>query len=215
MCGRYFLQHSPRDIRDQLGPDWDWRVPEFPTLGQFNMAPGQDHPVAGDVDGDAAVVLRQWGLAPAWLKDPSKAQINARSETVWDKPMFRHGVRQGRCLVPASGWYEWQQSAAGKQPHALAPLDAAVLLFAGIEDNGSYAILTREATPALQHIHHRMPCVMTAETAAAWMAADDDAAAEALRQRVKGSFKAWPVSIRVNSPRNDEPSNLDPLPEDS
>lgn len=211
MCGRYYLRHSPKEIRAELGPEWDWRVPGYPTLGAYNMAPGQEYPVVCHVDGEKVIALRSWGLSPAWLKDPSKAQINARAETVWEKPMFRHGVREGRCLVPASGWYEWQQSASGKQPHALAPMEDAVLFFAGIEDNGTYAILTREATPALAHIHPRMPCVLNREAAEAWMGADDDAAAEALRQRVKGTFKAWPVSTRVNSPQHDEPSNLDPL----
>ncbi|MDX1442640.1 MAG: SOS response-associated peptidase [Gammaproteobacteria bacterium] len=211
MCGRYYLRHSPREIREGLGPDWDWRFPEFPTLGLFNMAPSQEFPVACDVAGEKAIIARQWGLAPSWLKDPSKAQINARAETVWEKPMFRHGVHKGRCLVPASGWYEWQQSANGKQPHALAPLDDSLLLFAGIEDNGTYAILTREATPALAHVHHRMPCVLSRDAAMAWMSPHDDEAAEALAMRVLGTFKAWPVSTQVNSPRNDDPSNIKPI----
>lgn len=211
MCGRYYLRHSPKEILDGLGPDWDWRFPEFPTLGWFNMAPSLDYPVACEVDGEQVVMPRRWGLAPSWLKDPSKAQINARAETIWEKPMFRHGIHKGRCLVPASGWYEWQQSASGKQPHALARLDDAVLLFAGIEDNGTYAILTRDATPALAHVHHRMPCVLSREAAEAWLSPHDDEAAEALNLRVQGTFKAWPVTKAVNNPRNDDPKNIEPL----
>lgn len=214
MCGRYFLQHSPKAIRDGLdalsGDNWDWRISEFPTLGCFNMAPGQSHPVACVVNGETVIVNRDWGLVPAWMKDPSKAQINARAETVWEKPMFRDAVRKGRCLVPASGWYEWQQGERGKQPHALAPMEDTVLLFAGIEENGTFAILTRDASPALAHIYPRMPCVLSAEAAAAWLGADDEAAAAALKQRVQGTFKAWPVAARVNNPRNDDPQNLDP-----
>ncbi len=209
MSGRYFLYCEKRPVgnlfRDKAAGGWQWRATNFPEHGRYNLAPGQELPVARVVDGERVIELLGWGFAPKWLLDPDKAQVHARAETVRDKPMFRKAARESRCLVPASGWYEWQTGAEGKQPYAIAAADREPLMLAGIAENGTFAILTTEAIPALAHVHPRMPRVLTAAEQEAWIGEDDERSAALLRQRPRGVFAAWPVSRQVNSPKHDAP----------
>lgn len=209
MCGRYFLHNEKMPVgqlfRQSWREGWDWRAGGFPDFGRYNLAPGQDLPVAHLVDGEAVIELLTWGFAPKWLQDPSKAQINARAETVREKPMFRKAAKNSRCLVPATGWYEWRMMDDRKQPYAIAAADREPLMFAGIEENGTFAILTTEAIPALAHVHRRMPRVLNAEEQKDWLGAGEERATALLRARPRGAFAAWPVSRQVNSPQHDGP----------
>lgn len=211
MCGRYFLHNEKMPVGNLFREGWDWRAPGFPDYGRYNLAPSQELPVAHIVDGEAVIELLTWGFAPKWLRDPSKAQINARAETVREKPMFRKAAKNSRCLVPATGWYEWQVVAGKKQPYAIAAVERALLMFAGIEENGSFAILTTEAIPALAHVHGRMPRVLTAEEQQDWIGSDDARSEALLRARPRGAFAAWPVSRSVNSPKHDAPDCIVPV----
>src|SRR5690606_4362570 len=120
MPGRYFLV-PPESQTDTLLPESFGRdvVEKSFARPRYNLAPSQSAPILRVIDGNLVVSDMHWGFAPRWLKDPSKAQINARSESVFDKPMFKHAANAQRCLVPVSGWYEWQPTANGKQPWAL------------------------------------------------------------------------------------------------
>lgn len=211
MCGRYFLHNEKLPVADLFADGWAWEITDFPASGRFNLAPSQTLPVALKQADRHVIQPRTWGFAPGWLKDSAKAQINARAETAHEKPMFRKAVRSSRCLVPATGWYEWRMLDGKKQPYALAAADREPVMFAGIEENGSFAIITTEAIPALVHVHHRMPRVLSPVEQAQWLADDADAAIKLLGSKPRGAFAAWPVDRRVNSPRNDDVDCIKPI----
>ncbi|MDX1454643.1 MAG: SOS response-associated peptidase [Gammaproteobacteria bacterium] len=211
MCGRYFLHNEKLPVAELFADGWAWESTDFPANGRYNLAPSQHLPVALRLDGRNVIQSRAWGLAPAWLKDSSKAQINARGETAHEKPMFRKAVKSSRCLVPATGWYEWRMLDGRKQPYALAAADRDPVMFAGIEENDTFAIITTEAIPALVHVHHRMPRVLSAAEQNAWLQGSVEDAVEILAGKPRGAFAAWPVDRRVNSPRNDDPACIQPV----
>ncbi|HUS14188.1 MAG TPA: SOS response-associated peptidase [Chloroflexia bacterium] len=179
MCGRYDLVTSPAQL-----------VARFDLLGdqpmlapRANIAPGQDNPVIV-VRSPRALASMRWGLVPAWAADPRSGPrpINARIETVADKPTFRSALRKTRCLVPATGYYEWPPVPPGtpKHPVHVVPADEAARLFAfaglystwrgpdGTELD-TYTILTTAAPPELAHLHERMPVILAPEAEAAWL----------------------------------------------
>ncbi|MFQ5412949.1 MAG: SOS response-associated peptidase [Phycisphaerae bacterium] len=134
MCGRYTLTKPPVDLANQLHlPDVSALVP------RYNIAPTQQVPVVRVTPGGLVVDLLRWGLIPAWAKDPSigARMINARAETVADKPSFRSAFRQRRCLVLTDGFYEWQKTAGGKVPHYIRMRDGGAFAFAGLWERWS------------------------------------------------------------------------------
>ena len=181
-----------------------------------------------------------WGLVPSWAKDPSTGarMINARAESLFEKPAFRRAVVARRCLVPADGWYEWQKSptetdAKGKprkQPFWMQPAEGGGLAFAGLyelwrdkERDGddpeawlaTYTIVTTAAEPGLDVIHDRMPFVMPPERWDQWLdpeLQDPDTVRALLEPPAPGRFTATPISTRVNNVRNNGPELLEPLP---
>jgi putative SOS response-associated peptidase YedK len=224
MCGRYAL-HGPFTRRD---PAWvaQW-MEQLVSFGdaqaRFNIAPSQVVPVfVADADSTRVVGMR-WGLVPSWARDAKLAwqTINARSETVASKPAFRGAWRAGqRCIVPASGWYEWQAVADGKQPWFIGAADGANPLgFAGLWDRWrdpegaerlSCTILTVPAAPGIAHLHERQPLVLQPE---AWQDWIDRrwSGAERLLRTPDLAWRSWPVSRAVNSVRNEGPALLDPV----
>lgn len=227
MCGRYVL-HGPLSRHDPVLPgDWDLQLASaIGGTGRYNIAPSQLAPVlragpAGSVD----VVPLRWGLLPAWAREarPAFHTINARAETVASRPAFRAAWRAGRrCLVPASGWYEWTPGGHGRQPHYLtSPSLGNPLMFAGLwepppavagDGAGSYTILTTAAAPAIAHLHPRQPLVLDPSSWAAWLWT---AAAEAgeLLVSARCTYAHHPVDRAVNSPRNDHPRLVQPIAE--
>jgi len=197
----------------------------------------------GDADAVRWLRLLTWGLVPSWAKDRSVGarMINARAETLLDKPAYRRAAISRRCLVPADGWYEWQVSptesdAKGKprkQPFYLRPLTGGPIAFAGVyefwrdpaahpDDPAAwlttYAIVTTAAEPGLTAVHDRMPFVLPADRWRDWLdpqQRDPDAVRALLAPPVEGRFEAVPVSTRVNAVANNGPQLLDPLPPDS
>jgi putative SOS response-associated peptidase YedK len=212
MCGR-FASHRPVDeIRAIFGTVN--APPNAPP--SWNMAPTRLalavrlHPQTRTRHLD----LLRWGLLPQWAKDPKSVRqpINARSETAAIAPMFREALAQRRCLIPADAFYEWQASASGKVPHAIARQDGAMLALAGLWEGWrgadgevlrTFAILTTQANAALRTLHERMPVVVEPADWPVWLGEAEGDAAALLRPSA-ATFRVWPVSARVNNVRNDD-----------
>jgi putative SOS response-associated peptidase YedK len=162
---------------------------------------------------------------PFWASDPKigNRMINARGETVADKPAFRAAFRKRRCLVPADGFFEWQKSAAGKQPWFIRAADGEPLAFAGLWELwdakgtepplASCTIITTRANEMMKPLHDRMPVVLAPSAREAWLdPASSPAALQGLLEpAAEAALEAWPVSLRVNSPANEDASLVEPL----
>lgn len=222
MCGRYAFFAPADAVKRWFG------VPLLPELAaRYNIAPTQDVPVLREREpGRREVALLRWGLVPSWAADPSIGQrmINARAETLAEKPSFRTALRRRRCVVLASGWYEWQKTATGKQPFFLHRHDGEPLGFAGLweqwVDRGSgeaiqsCTIVTTAAPPALAAIHDRMPVVLARESLAPWLdpaVTDGAVLAPLLAAAEAGEIEARAVSRAVNDARNEGPQLVEPL----
>lgn len=203
-----------------------WIVP------RFNIAPTSVVPIIR-MGSDQAIELlgARWGLIPNWWKKeaPPSLSFNARSEEAAEKPLWRNSVRSMRCLMPARGWYEWNENEPVKtesgravnQPYFIHSPGDEVIAFAalwsvwqgpGQEPVMSCALMTKAAAPSIAGIHHRMPVVLPPELQAAWMNATTSAAEIGdLIAAARGDFEGYAVSTRVNSPRNDSPELLAPI----
>ncbi len=218
MCGR-FASHRPIDeIRALFGTEN--APPNAPPT--WNMAPTREalvvrrHPQTGARHLD----LLRWGLVPHWVKDPAKTRqpINARAETLATSPMFREALARRRCLVPVDAFYEWQATARGKQPYAVARADGGMLALAGLWEGWrgadgtvlrSFTIVTTPANDALRPLHERMPAVIEPEGWPLWLG-EAEGDATALLRPSAAALRVWPVTTRVNNVRNDAPDLLEP-----
>ena len=188
---------------------------------RFNIAPTQPIvAITARQGGGNAATFFQWGLVPSWAKDVSigAKMINARAETVAEKPAFRAAFRRRRCLIPVSGFYEWQKPpGAAKQPFWISAADGGLLTFAGLweswmspdgDELRTATIITTTANAALAPLHARMPVILDSADFAAWLDVRDEtdiaAAAALLRPAPAEITTAWPVSTRVNNVRNDD-----------
>lgn len=203
----------------------DWAGKNLPP--RYNIAPTQDalvirrHPETGQRSAD----MLRWGLLPGWAKDASGGarMINARAETVADKPSFRAAFAKRRCLVPADGFYEWQTLPRGaRQPWLIARADGDLFSFAGLWEGWrapdgtivrSFTIITTEANAGLRPIHERMPVILPPEVYTAWLdpATPADDALAMLRPAPDDLLTAYRVSTRVNNVRNDDPECAAPV----
>ncbi len=220
MCGRFALAATPAEMREVFDA---FDTPDFPP--RYNIAPTQPIETVRNDHCKRRIVPVRWGLVPGWAKDPADFSllINARAETAAQKPAFRAAMRRRRCLVPASGFYEWQRRDGGKLPYWIAPKDGGIVAFAGLweswsdADGGdieSGAILTTDANAALADIHHRMPAVIAPADFDLWLAGEAvkvDEAAALLRPAAADYFVAVPVSPRVNAVRNDDADLMRPV----
>ncbi len=211
MCGRFTLTRSPEDVARAFGLD---KVLNFPP--RYNIAPSQ--PVGVVVRGQNATKpefrLMGWGLIPFWAKDPSIGAklINARSETVTEKPSFRAAFKYRRCLIPADGFYEWQKTQRGaKQPFYFSMAGNDVFAFAGLweswNDIETCTILTTAANSLLQPIHDRMPVILSSEDYGRWLdpkVQGGQVLSDLLRPYPDEVMQAIPVSTRVNSAKTDD-----------
>lgn len=219
MCGRYLLIANPDAIRRLFG--YAGR-PNFPP--RYNIAPTQPVPIVRLEAGQRRFALVRWGLIPAWVKDPKAMPllINARAETVLEKPAFRNAMRRRRCLFPADGFYEWKQQDGSKLPYAIRPKSSAPVAFAGLwetwtgpngEEVDTAAIVTTSANATLAPIHHRMPVILMPDAFDNWLdCAHVDApdAAELLVPAPDELFAAHEISTAVNRVANDTAALLDP-----
>lgn len=214
MCGRFVLDVTPDDVARMF--DVEGFAP-FPP--RYNIAPGQPIAVVREEHGRRRLELVRWGLVPGWVKDPSafSKPINARSETVLEKPTFRGAMRHRRCLIPASGFYEWARQAGGsRQPFLIRPTAGGVVGLAGLweewvdPDGGIHetgVILTTAANAMMSAIHDRMPAVIPPDSFAAWLDCrhvDGREAAGLVRPVHDDFFTAVAVDTRVNAVKNDD-----------
>lgn len=222
MCGRYTLVHSP----DQLGLIFQVEFGR-PYELRFNIAPTQHLPVIVARREARWARTMRWGLIPHWSKDEKIGArlINARSETAATLPSFRGPFQKHRCIVPASGFFEWEKTADGKQPYYIKPKDGSVLAFAGLWDRWtasadtvieSFTILTTEPNEVVAPLHDRMPVILSHDAIDSWLHVDPRDA-KTLRTLLapcsNDLLETHPVSRRVNRPANDDPSLLEPVPE--
>jgi putative SOS response-associated peptidase YedK len=221
MCGRFTLAQSPEAVARAFGLE---SVPNFPP--RYNIAPSQ--PVGVIVRGQNATKpefrLMGWGLIPFWAKDPSIGAklINARSETVTEKPSFRAAFKYRRCLIPADGFYEWQKVQGGaKQPFYFSMEGNAVFAFAGLweswNDIETCTILTTSANSLLQSIHDRMPVILSPEDYRPWLDPTIQGGRvllDLLRPYPDAPMQAIPVGTRVNSAKVDDALCIETLSTD-
>jgi putative SOS response-associated peptidase YedK len=220
MCGRYCLTSAPDAVRRLFGYA---EQPNFPP--RYNIAPTQPIAIVRLVNGEREFALVRWGLIPSWVKDPKKFSlcINARAETLLDKPSFRAAVRRRRCLVPADGCYHWQAGAKGKRPFLVRPRAGGPIAYAGIWETWSdpaggeietCAIVTVPASRALAPVHDRMPAVVAPEHFDAWLDTDKvdaETAVALLTPAPEDFFEAYEISPRVNKVANDDAGIVEPL----
>ena len=220
MCGRFALLASGPAIAEQFGVTIAHDI-----VPRFNIAPTQ--PVAAvrlDRQGQRELTYFQWGLIPSWAKDPSMGSrlINARAETAAEKPSFRAAFKRRRCLLPASGFYEWQKLNGGKQPTYIRPVGDALFGLAGLwemwqDAEGSVlescTILTTSPNELMEPIHNRMPVIIEPADYSMWLDPGDDPAhaLHLLRPYPAQEMEAYAVSTAVNNPRNESPLNIQPI----
>lgn len=223
MCGRY-ANFMPAEAMARL---FRTRAPTPEIRPSWNVAPSQEaavirrHPQTGERHLD----LLRWGLLPSWTKDAATARrpINARSETVATTPSFRGAYQSRRCLVPASGFYEWQRTGGPKQPYAFVRIDGGPIIFAGLWEgfrwpDGSvertFVILTADANGLMTPIHDRMPVILEPADWALWLGEADGDPVDLLHPPAEDVLRCWPVSTRLNSPGNDDAGLMAPVPRD-
>jgi putative SOS response-associated peptidase YedK len=222
MCGRYVTPEQAAAEREFTLRRTHWQF-----QARFNVAPSLDVPVVRrGADGWEGLMMR-WGLVPFFAhgETPRYSTINARIETLATTASYRMPWRRGqRCLLPATGFYEWHVADDGsKTPWFIEATDQAVFGFAGLWDRSlrtdgtevlSCTIITLPANPLLARIYNlkqRMPAILERAAQADWLGEDGAAALAALRPYPEERLRAWPVSRRVNSPRNDGPELIAPL----
>ncbi len=251
MCGRYASSRQPEDLVEEF----EIRNADLPHLEpDWNVAPTKEvyavveRPPRGDDDSSGGSVPERqlrvltWGLVPFWAKDPAvgNRMINARVETVAEKPAYRRAFERRRAILPADGYFEWYPTedltAAGKprkQPYFIRPADGGLLAMAGLyeiwrdpdkaEDDPSRfrwtcTVLTTSAEDSLGHIHDRMPLMLAPDRYAAWLAPrtnDKDDLLSLLEPAAPGRLEAFPVSTLVSNVRNNGPELVEPLPLES
>ena len=229
MCGRYVIISTPEAIRALFGYG---ELPNFPP--RYNVAPTQPIPVVRLDNGKRSFALMRWGLLPAWVKDPKgfALLINARGETVLDKPAFRNAMRRRRCLIPTDGFYEWPAAAnagAPRRPYLVrakrgADGIAPPLAFAGLyetwtgpngEEVDTVAIVTTRANSMLSAIHDRMPVFVKPEAFDLWLDCanvEADVAAALFAPADEGLLEVYEVSTAVNRVVNDSAALIAPVP---
>ena len=217
MCGRYSLASDGRELVEAF----DVPLPDFDLAPRYNIAPGQLAPVVAADRHGRRIGQLMWGLVPAWAEDPTEPMINARVESAHERPAFREALERRRCIVPASGFYEWKREGSGKVPHWIHPAEGGLLAFAGIwerwsrpgtEPRHSFAILTTAASADVAPIHDRMPVIVPPDARGAWLdrgVGGRDAVA-ALVQPLPGALISHAVSTRVNRVAEDDPGLIEP-----
>jgi putative SOS response-associated peptidase YedK len=222
MCGRYTLLSAPEAIRALF------RYAEQPNYPpRHNIAPSQPIAIVRLADGKRQFALMRWGLLPSWVKDPRSFSllINARGESVLDKPAFRAAMRRRRCLIPADGFYEWKREGEGKRPYYIRAKNGEPMAFAGLweiwtgpngEELETAVIVTTTANRQLAAIHDRMPVIVAPEAFDFWLDSakvDAETAAALIAPAGEGLLDVHPVSNAVNRTTNDSAALIEPVAE--
>lgn len=217
MCGRYVLGLTEEGLRALFSID-----EAVPWSPRYNIAPTQLVPILRiGKSGAREATLARWGLIPSWAKDPSigNRMINARVETLAEKPAYRAAFKSRRCVVPTTGFYEWQKvegrAKGPKQPFVFERADGKPYLLAGLWEVGSsesgervvtFTIVTTEAVPPVAEVHERMPLIVSREAVSVWLdpAVEGSVALARVHEAAPVLLSARPVSTRVNNPREDD-----------
>jgi putative SOS response-associated peptidase YedK len=220
MCGRFVITSPPAALRQFFGYN---EQPNFPP--RYNVAPTQPIPVVLIENGSRRFRLMRWGLLPAWVKDPRRFTllINARAETVKEKPAFKTAIKRRRCLIPADGYYEWQAFESRKRPHFIHRRDGGAFALAGLaetwigpngEELDTVAIVTAPASADLSVLHHRVPVTIDPSDFDRWLdcgAHDAEMVMALLTAPEEGEFVWHEVSTRVNRVANDDAQLILPI----
>lgn len=226
MCGRSSLTVTEKELEKRFNASfYSEDLERYNPLPNFNMAPTQNLPVITDADPDH-INLYRWGLIPFWAKDEKIGyrMINARMETVAEKPAFRQAFRQRRCLWPVDGYYEWIARGKEKIPYRVILKDKGVYSLAGLwetwkneqgEKVFSFTILTQPATPSMEFLHHRMPVILPREMELDWL--DPDLDPEDFLHNLPpfgtDQLEVYRVSQEVNNVRNNRRELIAPVTE--
>ena len=224
MCGRYTLHHPAGEIADRFGVD---AIIEL-APPRFNIAPSQIVPVIRQID-QKEMIGCKWGLIPFWAKDPAigNKMINAKAETLAEKPSFKHALAKRRCLILADGFYEWQKKGnAPSQPIYVRRRDSGLFAFAGLweewkapdgERLQTCTIITTEPNELISKFHHRMAVILKPDEEAAWLDLKNKPAdvLPLLKPYGVDDLVAFPVSRAVNSPSFEDASCIQPLDSDT
>ncbi|HZW99773.1 MAG TPA: SOS response-associated peptidase [Trueperaceae bacterium] len=215
MCGRYTLYSHEDDLATLFA------VETYPLTARYNIAPTTNVPVVRQrSDGSRVMEEMRWGLVPHWVKDPKlfKANLfNARSESAAEKPSFRDAMRTHRCLVPASGFYEWRKEGDAKQPYFVYRSDGKPMAFAGLwavnrngaEPLATCTILTTDANADMRKLHDRMPVILEEPEWDRWLDTEETDARrleDILDPVAEGLLEMHPVDRAVGNPRTDGPT---------
>lgn len=219
MCGRYALGGDADDYAEYLSVD---RVVGEHLRASYNVAPTDPVYVAAEWDEERLLATMRWGFVPHWAEDMKAIQINARSETIASKPMFRDSFARKRCLIPADGFYEWEPKERGRTPHWVRRSDGCPMVFAGVYSSvkdpqtdqwqRTCAIITTSARGSIADIHNRMPIALSPDVWDPWLdrTLTDTQEAETLLQPIDpGLVVEHRVSARVNAVRNNDPTLIE------
>jgi putative SOS response-associated peptidase YedK len=221
MCGRFALKHQQASLQE-------WYETAFvPAISpRYNIAPSMPVLALRDTTEGRVGAIMRWGLIPAWAKDPSALPMlhNARGETLMEKPMFRQAFKRRRCLIPASGFYEWKAvpGQRSKQPFYVSMRNGNPMAFAGLWERSrgadgepleSCTIVTTSANAVLEPIHHRMPLVLDRANWNAWLGADtpEPELLQLIQPSAPYLMQAWGVSHAVNKVGNDNETLIQPI----
>ncbi|MCW5674404.1 MAG: SOS response-associated peptidase [Xanthobacteraceae bacterium] len=218
MCGRFTRMYTWAQLYAlyKLAYDSTAAPPKSNLQPRYNICPTTQIDVIRDRNGRPEIVSARWGLIPSWWRKPLKelpATFNARSDTVHQKPMFRAAFKSRRCIIPASGYYEWRKGEdGGREPHYFRRVDGAVISMAGLYEEWtdlatgeivtSATIIVTDASEEVAHIHNRMPVILEQNQIEDWLFGKSGV--EVLKPAPQGTMKEHRVSRRVNSSRADE-----------
>jgi putative SOS response-associated peptidase YedK len=223
MCGRFVGFRKMEELQSYFPID----TLACSAIESFNVAPSQEVLVIHRQEGKNILDKFHWGLVPFWAKDThiGSRLINARAETVAEKPSFRNAFKHRRCLILTDGFYEWQGAKGNKQPVFITLPDKSPFAFAGLweswrdkaNDNAAYrscTIITTQASASIRKVHHRMPVALHPDIYGAWLDASNRNPEQLLRilnDSIHRDFVYHPVSKQVNSVKNNAPSNIEPM----
>jgi putative SOS response-associated peptidase YedK len=215
MCGRFTLTKDKEEIAERF----EIHIDPAMFSKTYNAAPSQTLPIITNTAPEQ-VSFHKWGLIPHWAKDEKIGNklINARGETLTEKPSFRDAAEKRRCLVITDGFYEWQRSGSKKQPYRITLADESLFTFAGLWESWSapygrdvrtFTIITTEPNGLMKPIHKRMPVMLTPENERVWISDEPlEKVLHLLKPYDEKEMNAYPVSSRVNSPKNNDISIL-------
>lgn len=208
MCGRFYLDSNKANVAKQFLVE-----ESVETKSSYNIAPSQNCMVVRIKDQKKELVKLNWGLVPSWAKSDVKIKpINAKAETIREKPYFRSAFKKQRCIVPASGFYEWKGSKGSKQPYCIYPLNDAYFGFAGLWEKNdeleTFTIITTKANDLMSDIHQRMPVILDVNNYDTWLQEGDYDLLEPCPSDEMGCHM---ISSAVNKPSNNSPDVLTPI----